>query len=951
MKKINVLTALCLICAMVLQITVCSSAETVGAGNAGVAGTASTAGEYGEFLTANSDKAFSDKPVILNHLNSSAGTTTETAENTVCNIIDEEYREISYSFTIEKSGLYNISVTYYDLLNSALSLKLGFYFDGFAPYNELEEVSLSKIYAAESNEIKKDELGNELKPTQAAKQRFNTVWLKNVTGRYNEPYAVYLESGAHTLRVNRVLGDMLISQIELSARSESATYDEYLKGYSQKAANGSKSCLIEAENAFEISESTIGASINSTNAGMSPSDPALNVVNEFGGEYWTSDGQWGSWAVPEDFEEGFYKLSFRAKQTGSVGVSSYRRLYINGEVPFKEAEALVFEYNSKWQVTTFGGDEPYMIYLKAGDIITLEVTMGAMSEVINRIDGTLDKLNEIYQSIIVVTGTSPDTNRDYNLKSAVPGLLESIAEAAAEIDEISARIGEIMGESNTKVFSLKRFSDTLGGYVENYRTIVEELSDFKSLIDSFAAQTYDFNSSPLELDWLLLSQTDAEIPKANVGIGKSLMFEIKRFICSFSSDYSKKNESGKTVTVWCSLGRDQAQAVKSVIESDFTAQTGINIDFKITSISLPSAVLSGKEPDVSLTVEQDVPINMALRGQALDLTPYIEACTDDTFSEINESAWIPFKYNGGTYAIPLTQEFYMMFYRSDILSKLSIELPNTWDELYKVIRELSKINFSVGIKESDSAAAGVSSSIQIFNMFLYQNGGTYFNEDLTATAFESEEAKNAFKSWVALYRDYGLPTDFDLVTRFRSGEMPIILTGYSFYLSVSAIAQEIGGKWGMTLIPGTLTEDGTINRTQSSTVKGVMILKAAEERGVANEAFEFAKWWASADAQFKYSSAMESIQGIAGRQMTANTATFEMLSWTDAEKTIIKKQREQTTAINEVPGSYIINRSLSNALRTSYDSTAVDPLRQLNIQNGLINTELTRKRAEFMESN
>ena len=952
MKKFNKITALFVIWALILQFTLNISAVNNQQKQEIINSVEDSVSEYRDFLIANSGKNFSNKEIVLNFQDSQSVEKVKTVEEIVCNIIDDDNNEIVYNFIVEEAGLYNISVTYYDLLSSALSLKLGFYIDGISPYNELENVSLSKIYTNALDFIETDEVGNEIKPTQKAIQRFNKVWLESATGRYLEPYAIYLESGAHTLKVKKVLGNMLISEIKFSAHKKTLSYDEYLKNYSENSFEGKEQYIIQAENIFEISDSTIGPAINNTNAGMSPTSATRSLVNEFGGGYWTTNGQWGSWKVPDDISEGFYKLSFRVKQAGSVGVSSYRKLYINGEVPFEEAACIDFRYDTKWQVTTFGDEAPYMIYLKPGDIITLEATMGSMTEVISNIDNTLEKLNEIYQSIIIVTGTSPDTKRDYNLKTAIPGLLDNIAEASSNIDNIAKQISEIMGENNTKVFSLKRFSDTLKNYVSNYRIIVEELDDFKSLIDSFAAQTYDFNSSPLEIDWIMLSEIEGEIPKANVGFGKSLMFEIKRFLYSFSSDYSAiSSPDKKTVTVWCSLGRDQAQSVKSIIDNDFVSQKGINIDFKITSIGLPSAVLSGKEPDVSLSVEQDVPINMALRGQALDLTPYINKCSDDSLSEINESAWIPFQYEGGTYAIPITQDFYMMFYRSDILSKLSVQLPDTWDELYKVIRELSKYNFSVGIKESDSASAGVSSAIQIFDMFLYQNGGTYFNDTLTATAFETTEAKNAFKNWVALYRDYSLPTDFNLITRFRSGEMPIIITGYSFYLSVSAIAQEIGGKWGMTLIPGTLMPDGAINRTETSTVTGVMVLKAAEERGVAQEAFEFAKWWATSDVQLKYSTAMESIQGIAGRQISANSVAFEKLNWTDSEKKIISSQREWVTAVNQVPGSYIINRSLSNALRSSYESTAVDPLRQLNIQNELINTELVRKRSEFVESN
>ena len=910
-----------------------------------------SADEYGNYISAVSRKKFTDKKIVLNFENSTSDAKSNI-NNKVCNVLNNESKEINYAFSVEESGLYNISVTYYDLLDSALSLKAGFYIDGSALYRELKNVSFSKIYTSGSETIEKDNVGNEIKPTQSAVQRFNNRWVESETGKFSEPYAVYLEKGTHRLNVKKVLGSMAIEQILFAAHQTPISYEEYINKYSEYGKSGNDSFLIEAENCIEASDSTLGAAINSTNAGMSPSSSTLRRVNEFGGGYWKTNGQWGSWEVPENFKAGLYKISFRAKQTGSVGVSSYRKLYVNGEIPFSEAQDIEFEYDTKWQIKTFGNENPYYVYIEPGDIITLEATTGKMADVLNDIDSTLNNLNEIYQSIIIVTGISPDTNRDYNLKTAVPGLIENISEASKQIDIISNKISSIMGENNTKVFSLKRFSDTLKKYVANYRLIVKELDDFKDLIDSFAAQTYDFNSMPLELDWILLSKDDAKIPNANVGFIKSLSFEIERFIYTFSSDYQQKNISNaESVTVWSSLGRDQAQAVKNIIDNDFAAKTGINVELKITTTSLAEAVLSGKEPDVSLSVAQDVPINMALRGQALDLTPYLNNDSDNSLSKICESAWIPFQYEGGTYAIPVSQDYYMMFYREDVLSKLSVKLPETWDELYKTIRELKKNNLLVGVKESDSASAGISSAIPIFDMFLYQNGGTYFNDEMTATAFETETAKNAFKSWVELYRDYGLLTDFNILTRFRSGEMPIVLTKYSFYLTLSATAQEISGRWGMTLIPGTLMQDGTINRTQTASVNGVMIMKGAEKRGVANEAFEFAKWWASSDTQLKYSTSMESIQGIAGRQLPANVETFESLNWTDSEKEILNEQRKWVIAVNQIPGTYIINRSLTNALRTSYASTVVDPLRQLNIQNSIINTELVRKRAEFVESN
>jgi hypothetical protein len=147
-----------------------------------------------------------------------------------------------------------------------------------------------------------------------------------------------------------------------------------------------------------------------------------------------------------------------------------------------------------------------------------------------------------------------------------------------------------------------------------------------------------------------------------------------------------------------------------------------------------------------------------------------------------------------------------------------------------------------------------------------------------------------------------------------------------------------------------LKEDGTIDRTAVSTANGAIILKAAKERGVADEAFEFVKWWADAKTQEKYAYAMESIQGIAGRPALANMAAFENVGWTDEEKAIISEQRSWSKGIEQIPGNYIILRHLTNALRTSFNDYA-DPLRQLNIQCRFINQELIRKRAEFVDNN
>lgn len=867
-------------------------------------------------------------------------------------LISSDNKWVEYSFKVNTAGLYNISVCYEPVEDTATDIRFGFELDGETPYDELKDVSFSRIWVNDETGIKTDENGDELRPDQVEKYSFRTEWAKNSLGLYNSPYAVYLAEGSHTLKISRVAEAAMISEIDFSVYGAGVpSYEDYISNNSN-VKNSKKDYIIEAEDAFEKSHSTLASTVDNTNAGMSPASAKNRVVNSFGKDCWKENGQWASWQVPEDLEEGFYVLRFRAKQDGDVGTTTYRKLLINNALPFKEAEYIAFPYYNGWQIATFAAEKPYNVYLKPGDVITLEATTGPMAEPLNQIYSSVTMLNDIYQSIIMVTGTSPDSERDYNIQKEIPTLLDDIKAAKEAISKIGNSISSIMGENNPKVFFINKFITILDSYIENYRLIVPGLSTFKSYIESYAGETYDFNTLPLELDTIMLMSPESDTPKAEAGFWKSFAFEIKRLFNSFTEDYSAASgsENKKTITVWCSLGRDQAQSVNRIIQNNFTPSSGIEVDFKISVITLAEAILSGKEPDVSLSVTQEVPVDLAMRGQALDLTEYLAEMPESYMNQFSESSWTPFKYEGGIYAIPITQDFPMMFYRKDIFNKLNIKAPDNWNDFYEVLRELQRNNFQVGIRESDSNTPGISAGIVIYETLLLQNGEDYFKNDLKEVNFESDGGKKAFSDWVELYRDYDLDTDFDLTSRFRSGEMPLVITNYSFYQTLSTVAPEISERWAVTSAPAAKKADGSENRTVSSTLTGTVILKGAQKRGNADAAFQFVSWWAGEDAQIKYSNAMEALQGIAGRPTVVNNAAFKRIGWSQTEVNEILSAKEYAQAIPQVPGTYIINRSLTNALRKSYNYN-VDPLRQLSIQCRTINSELSRKRAEFDKNN
>ena len=130
-----------------------------------------------------------------------------------------------------------------------------------------------------------------------------------------------------------------------------------------------------------------------------------------------------------------------------------------------------------------------------------------------------------------------------------------------------------------------------------------------------------------------------------------------------------------------------------------------------------------------------------------------------------------------------------------------------------------------------------------------------YNEAGTRTVVNSEAGVQAFDDYVRYFNDYGTPTIYDFVSRFRSGEMPIGIASYSIYNTLMVSAPEIRGLWDFTLIPGTETTDGNgrtyIDRSDFITGSATMMVKTEDEQ-LRNNSWEFMKWWADADTQVRF---------------------------------------------------------------------------------------------------
>lgn len=860
--------------------------------------------------------------------------------------------QLTYTFSVSSPGAYRIGIDYCPLPGKNKDIVFSVKLDGKLPFDEAASVSLSRIFR-DSGDIQRDANDNDLRPSQQEVYRLNRRQLMNGDGYYDDPYLfVFSEAGQHTVTLGYAEEEMVVTRLSLEPMTAPMSYAEY----SREATPAAQTLLLyEAEKSYEKSSSMLYPTYDRSGPATSPSHYSKMRYNTIGQSNWAQQGQWISWTI-EAPADGWYSISLKARQNYQQGVNAYRTLYIDDEIPFAEVKNIRFPYQLGWYMKTLADEDgaPYLFYLTRGKHrLRLEVAAGPMGETLKALSDSVLELNELYRSIIMVTGTTPDQYRTYYLEESVPDLFDRLRSARTQLEEIYKSITNITGANGSQASSIREMTDMLEYFLDKPLRIPERISAFKDNIETLGSLILTFSSQPLELDYIVLS-SDSELPSVKAGFGESLLYGLKGFFASFSEDYNSVGSAAdasvadRTVTVWISNGRDQAQILKNYIDNSFTPSTGIGVRLSIvataagtSSSTLVQATLAGKGPDVALFTPKDTPVNLAMRGALTDVSK-LEGY-ETLRGQFYDSAWIPYEYEGGVYGVPETQNFEMLFYRTDIFAELSLSVPDTWEEFYTTIELLQKNNLSVGVLETNSANAGISSGIAFFEKLLLQRGGTYYNDSLTATAFNTQAAYQAFEDWTELYTDYGLDRSFDFFNRFRTGEMPIGIMSFTAYNQLYAAAPEIRGLWAMTPIPGTRRADGSIDRSETSSGTAAILLKHCQD---VPSAWSFIRWWTGKDAQSAYGTELEASLGVAARYDTANKEAFVSMGWNDAEAAAICTQWDSVTDVKQIPGNYFISRCLTNAFRTVVDSKT-NPVRTLNTYNKDMNAEITRKRTEF----
>ena len=958
-------------------------------------GTVSTTRTYAEYLNehsaAKSPKSKVNVAVLDFDEAKSNGARVEKNYKGKDVVFTEEDSSVTWKVEVPEAGFYNINMEYIAVPSRNVNMDRILYINGELPFTGADTLAFYRLWK-DGGPVKYDNRGNSIRPTQVEVFEYQDAYFKSDLGYEVDPYKFYFNKGENEITLESTSEPMAISAITLTPIVKYDTYEQYLAKQPSKPESFTGKDItikVQGEDSILRSDPSLFARYDRSSAITEPYSTKQTILNYTGGDSWKIPGQWIEWEL-EVPENGWYTISLKARQFFQRGYVACRSVYIDDVIPIDTLKSVGFKYDSDWQFATLSDEnkKPYNFYLSKGKhTIRLEATLGEIGKVMQEVQDSVFRLNQIYRTILVLTGAQPDQNRDYEIHKVFPNEVEAMMLESRRLYKLVDDFVAITGEKSNQISPAEILALQLEQFYKHPDRITKGFVNFKDNTTTLASSMLQMTETKLDIDYILVQSANDKLKADRSNFFKNVAHEVTSFINSYLYDSASlgsvyKDGSDHLIEVWIVTGRDQSQVLKNMIDDSFTPNYGINVNVKLIKVeSLLNAVVAGNGPDVVISTYQSHPVDYALRNANVNLKRFKDC--DEVLSWFMPSAYKPYEYENGVFALPEQQTFNLMFYRKDILEQLNLKVPNTWDDLIEILPTLQGNNISVGVPYP---IIGTPDMTPFYSM-VYQAGGQVYNKEGDKSIIDSEPGIAAFKTYTSLYNSYGLPTIYDFMSRFRTGEMAIGIANYTTYNSIVVGAPEIRGLWDFTYLPGTLDEKGNINRSNVSGGVCCMMIKKGIDlddldlsnlpelaysdnngktfaEGVIpgidektwnavmkneqrmNDSWEFMKWWVSKDVQVRFGREMEALLGASARYATANKEALKQLSWNSRQIKVLNESMEDTVGVPEVPGSYYTPRHIVNATRRVIN--AKDDARETLIDyTRKINEELTRKRQEF----
>ncbi len=396
------------------------------------------------------------------------------------------------------------------------------------------------------------------------------------------------------------------------------------------------------------------------------------------------------------------------------------------------------------------------------------------------------------------------------------------------------------------------------------------------------------------------------------------------------------------VQVWSTFSQEQNKIYQELTDQYFTPETGI--DVKITSIPYAGyeqkyllAAISGDVPEVGVSGSLG-PADLGVRGAAVDLRQRFGNEYEKVRNNMYPGLMRSFDFMGSAFGLPIQTNVYPMLVRTDILNQMGLSIPDTWNDLYKVLPKLHSQN------RNFATAFGIGPAVYAdISMFIWQKGGDIYSDDKKRSGLDSPEAIKAFTEFTELFTKYKIPMEINFFMDFTKGNIPLMIAPFWEYSSLVFGAPELKGKWTLSLVPGTISKDGSVNHAAYIGGETLILFKNAK---CIDDGFKWVKWFLDCKIQSELAKLVpERIKG--GMFIPANRFAMENLPLPQDHVKVIVGQAAASVA----PAFALIPASITHRYFNFAANKAVlqgkDPEKAIREAAEEMNNELLRKQKEF----
>lgn len=655
---------------------------------------------------------------------------------------------ISVTITVPQTGLYWMGFDYLSYDSSILPIEFAMMVDGDFPFYETRNLTFETTWVSEE-EVEVDRYGNEIVSLPDKKIQWESKYLMDASYRYSDPLLVELAEGEHTLTFTVSEGTFLFGNITLSAPQSVPEYTG-----SQKA-EGSALITIQGEDFYARNDSAIHAT-GEYNSSLSPLSAKDTVLNTVDADSFKTAGQEITYQFHVE-NAGWYYIGTNYMQSEKNDFPVFVDWRIDGQIPNAAFRNYSMTYTTKYKTTTLTDDDDnrLSVYLEEGQhTISLTISADPLRYALEKVDEIMSGINDLSLEVTKVAGTKKDKYRDLRLTRYIPDVQDRLygwVDGLYEVADVATQYVDVNDPEDVAAFAyLIIAAKQLKSLGDEPNELIYRVAELSTSVNSINTQIANFidliNDNNLAIDRIYLYQEDAKLPRG-LNFFEGIWMSLKRFVYSFfGQSYSASNTDESHIQVWVNRPRQYVEIMQKMIDEQFTAETGIEVDLSIMTDAnkLVLSNASGDTPDIATGINYSIPFELGIRGALVDLTKFDNY--QEVFGRYSEGILVSSVIGDGFYSLPETMNFYVMFCRTDILEKLGLEAPETIDEMIGMLPDLQMRGLNIYYP---TASMLVMRNFHGTTPLIFQNDGTLYGRTALDVTVDSEETIEGFTQLTA----------------------------------------------------------------------------------------------------------------------------------------------------------------------------------------------------------